>query len=44
MGYQRLRWTITPYARATAAIAIPPMMPPLIPAEYGWISMGTWVR
>ena len=44
IGYQRLRCTISPYARASTAIAIPPTIPPRIPAEYGWTSTGTRVR
>ena len=44
IGYHRLRCTTTPYTSASTAIAAPPTTPPLIPAEYGWISTGTRVR
>src|SRR6516164_3319304 len=33
IGYQMLRYAMTPYTQATIAIAIPPRMPPLIPDE-----------
>src|SRR5262249_34418078 len=35
IGYQMLRYAMTPYTQATIAIATPPTIPPLIPDEYG---------
>ncbi len=34
-GYHRLCWKMAPYTRATSAIAAPPTIPPLTPAEIG---------